>query len=107
MLRLPSRACSVMNTAVNPAVSRMATGIRAINSRFLALISAPCPPRDPGNRSRHALALLDVLDQRDGIGARAQLVAGHRVAALRGKRGGLDRRRVALRIEPDAQGQVI
>ncbi len=91
---MPSRAFSWAKTAAKPAVSSRATGTRATSSRFRARVT-----RDP-------LALFDFFDQRDRVGARAQVVAGDRVAALRRQRAGLDRARVALVVELDRRREV-
>ena len=62
----------------------------------------------PGRASlSDPLALFDVFDQGDGVGARAQVVAGDRVAAPGRQRVGLDRARVALFVEVDPEGQLV
>ena len=63
----------------------------------------------PGRSSLRRLPWLcfDFFDQGDGVGARAQVVAGDRVAAPRRQRVGLDRARVALVVELDPEGQLV
>src|SRR4051794_5572672 len=92
-----------MKTAVKPAVSSSATGTSATSSRFRALdLTAASGPSSPG-----ALTALDVLDQGDRVVARAELVPGHRVLALRWQRARLNRACVALLVQADAEGQVV
>src|SRR3954469_1299738 len=98
-LRLPSFAFSWAKTAAKPAVSRIATGTRAKSSRFLAVIG-DIPSRKPRG-------LFDFLEQRDGVGARAQIVAGDRVLAARRQRFRLHRAGIALAVEGDPEGQFV
>src|SRR5437763_10622154 len=89
------------NGAVRPGLGRRATGTRAISSRLRALLIAV------SSGWQRPLAALEVLDQRDGVAARAQLVPGHRALPVLGHRAGLDRARIALLVELDAERKLV
>ena len=128
-----------MKTAVNPAISRTATGTNASSSRFRALMvlgrrrpdaaGRGSAGRRPSRRRRPSAALvrlgrrvgtalgrrrerrdrrrLQVLDQRVGVVARAELVVGEAVTAVLGQRRGLDRHRVDLVVEVEVERQLV